>query len=243
MTVPKLCNVLRLREQGWTEISARLAPHSPESELQYHLDLKLPASYFAALCDRASVFRKNVDAIHHRKADNYYRCLLLLSESKLSVVLDGLALGSDDSWFLEQLHLCDDAGVRETLQPQVIAAETAVVLAIGDIPCIVAPVVAHNEWTRCSVHVDGFEDSLKIYFDNCSHQTGKRRGWANCDRHGCIKYVFTTGLERKAFCASMFLWWQHNEHDLTQTKCEHLAFWPDSEAVLQLLPSVRLVSF
>ena len=109
-----------------------------------------------------------------------------------------------------------------------------------DLPGMVAPVVVGAEFVRCWVSLGG-DRRYKVYFDNCTGGSGKRRGFSNCTNHGCIIYRPTYG-SRLEFATAMFLWHEH-AFDNVINRGEHLRFWPATEQVQVAMASASLQNF
>ena len=61
-------------------------------------------------------------------------------------------------------------------------------------------------WKRCVVS-DGIRPGVKVYFDRGTHESGRARGWMDCQRHGCRRCVFCDQFKsRSDFLADMYLW-------------------------------------
>ena len=115
--------------------------------------------------------------------------------------------GQRDDWFRQQFR-DGGAGAQAALEDEEEAEseeEPAPMLAIADIAelGLVAPVVQFKGLSRCIVLLPGGDEST-IYFDRSSHESGKQRGWVDCQKHRCIKYVFCTG-SKASFCTYMHL--------------------------------------
>ena len=69
------------------------------------------------------------------------------------------------------------------------------VLAVGDaaaVDAMMQPLAAFeaggNLWNRCLVS-DGRRPAVNVYFDGGTHQSGRPRGFAHCNRHECKRYI------------------------------------------------------
>ncbi len=193
-----------------------------------------PLSYFAALREVDNIFEKGVTSVEHGGLDAYYRCLLPLDEGALRSLPVGWA-AKGHAWLRSQLSL--NGAEVEGDEERVGAADVAEALALpicDSIADIIAPVVrsaAEEGWSRCMVRLPP-NAWFKVWFDGCTHQSGRQRGWAECGSYRCIKYKFTEVLEsRVPFCAAMALWMGHGVMHSDMTRSDHLAYWPSPEQV------------
>ena len=80
---------------------------------------------------------------------------------------------------------------------------------------------------------------LKVYFDHCTHQSGRQRGWVDCVAHACIRYKFCTGSQLE-FLADMYAL------QLAGPICTtgvHLGHCPTQEDVAAVMADLRVRDF
>lgn len=242
LKLPKLYHAIRLQEDGWQPAFGRLQDvvcDDDGADLRYKAEITKPASYFAALSSRAQIFQKGVPSISHNMTDGYYRCLILASAAKLQHVLANMA-GKDDAWFVESLKSATSANVLAIEDMPGDQADVDALSAITDgiAPYMLPEDTLGGDWCRCIAALTPDGPAHKIWFDNCSSASGKKRGFTNCAVHGCIKYKHTEGSFRE-FLTAMCLWHAHCDgRELTRE--QHLQYWPSADEVQT---SVGVISF
>ena len=106
---------------------------------------------------------------------------------------------------------------------------------------VVVPEVDRG-WARSLVDLGPGTHVFKVWFDNCTGGSGRRRGFTVCGPHSCIKYHQIYGTPKEFFVA-MALWQQRGLDDITMDHAGHLAYWPTNNEVQASLPSLRLRPF
>ena len=244
LKLPAIYHKLRLREEGWTQ---------GEVPAEYTLGLaKLyksqagPISYYVALRLSGTILTKGFECIRHDGSDSYYKCLIKLKMEMVAKFIEAMD-GKDDAWYRKQLKRIKDTDesdddqreddpVPEPLPP--IEANHEFALVPVNVPERIP--WRETEWQRCICTVG--HTSTKVWFDNCSSVSGRRRGWANCRTHrcGCLRYVQES---RNYFAVAMCLWLQHGEGNLAISKQQHLNFWPTDEDIRAAMPAATFVAF
>ena len=121
--------------------------------------------------------------------------------------------------------------------------------ALGEGPLVPLPTphlvpieIVSDLWTRCIVDVGHGSRETKIYFDNCSHQSGKQRGWVENGRMGTIKYEFVQG-DKAMLCAKLYLWCIAGDALDPEDRANHLAYSASEADVARILLSLRMRPF
>ena len=157
--------------------------------------------------------------------DGYYKCLLVLPAEKLLQMLADMD-GQSNEWFNMHLQGIADAGLSDDDILAIADAEPAA----GAPDAGIQGAVAIALLSRCTVDAGDDTRSIKVYFDNCTHQSGEQRGWMGCLHHdACIRYKFVSGATRHQFCAEMYAW--HEAGDRLTSKAQHLEHAPVQDIV------------
>ena len=240
----KLSLLLSLREEGWLpdeDVTSEWTPSGPKT---FRPLLSQPLSYFAVLLSRDEVLRKGINGVRHGAPDNYYRCLLLLSAEACQAMIRDAA-GKDDAWFRARLASAPDAMEEATdslLDVEAVEEFTSEADAVR-MDVLMLPIsVSSALWSRCKVDLGEGIDAIKVYFDNCTHQFGRQRGWVNCSHHGCIKYEFVKWT-KEYFMSFMYCWHSHGSDLDLPNKQLHLSFSPSEDDVLACVRRLRLRPF
>jgi len=257
---PKLAMILQLSRTGFEFRLGLLAPWAMGEPLVCLAGFTQPASYFAALLDRARICAPGIE-IMHDMPDHYYRCLLQLKVAALLRFVADVA-EQPDSFFKQKLkdslaelpdvpevevevdglRALEDGDAGGGVPPEL---EDVHIDAIADglaLPALTISAMP-DAWRRalCTLTV-GEPYELRVYFDHYSHSSGVQRGFVNCDVHGCIKYEFVTLAEnRHMFCAYMVAW--HQAKHRHGTKHDHLGHRPSREEVDEVAGRLQLVEF
>ena len=104
---------------------------------------------------------------------------------------------------------------------------------------LVPTVVQDSFWRRRIVSSShAAREPLKVYFDNASHNSGRPRGWTNCETHCCIKHFQCDHFSsREQLCAYALAWVAAPEH-LVRDKLEHLAYKPPEADVASIAGAI-----
>ncbi len=245
----KLCELdvlVRLHADGWRPRPSLAGAWEPGMALEYTAGLKQPLSYFAALLDQNAVFGKGVTSIVHSQKDGYCRCLLRLCPAALAR-MHAEMFGQSNYFFLKCLR--DTGGDRIDEEDADVSAAGALsdsALAMpplsvgyGEVALVPAAIVTSSLWTRKLIDCGAETMELKVYFDHCTHQSGRQRGWVDCVAHACIRYKFCTGRQR-VFLADMYAW------QLAGPICTaggHLAHCPTQEDLAAVMADLRASGF
>ena len=158
--------------------------------------------------------------------------------------------GKDSDWFKSQLKQggCDEPDLPvadvEGRDEQAVGYELA---ALEEVDANLAPVVVPLQarvFVRTDIDIGEGLSSLRLYFDNFNGQgagSHKQRGFCNCRRHGCIKYVPVGAMSYNEYCPYMYAWWVVVGD--TAKKVGHLQHVPSSEAVADIQARLRLTPF
>ena len=231
LKLPKYYHIFRLLEDGWEGV-APVGPYTLAGNRHFTNATSRPVSYFIALRAAESIFNKHVDSIKHDGKYVYYKALLRLPEQELLKVLPQLE-AKGLAWLKSVLKKhkgrpadeasTDDSGSDDDPVPAPVEIGNAVV------PYQVPDRIhwSDTQWRRTWVTIGGL--STRVYFDNCSDTSGKRRGWSNCSKHGfgCIRFVT---VSRDYFAVAMLLWLKEGLESETMTKQTHLQAWPPADA-------------
>ena len=116
-------------------------------------------------------------------------------------------------------------------------------IVLAHLPLVAPRVVASDdEWVRCYADSDPGTDEHKVYFDNCTGGSGKRRGWTVCREHGCIKYATVFG-DRLRFCTAMLIWQGAADINPALVWSTHMAHRPTDAEIDAMVDLVRLRNF
>jgi hypothetical protein len=256
---PLQCNKLQLMlhlvQGGWAALEKGFALRrfAPDGPLQFLLDIARPLSYFAALWSVRDIIAKHVRSMRHDGPDNYYRCLLLMSEAEIrDHCLQDAGEPHSDVWFKQQLNDCEIEDDPEPVEDVAIVPapimDDDMVPPPEDAGPIVPIVPDLANWKRCRAVIDSLLIDHKVFFDNCSHQNQMGRGWANCS-HGCIKYDFCyRHRSKEQFCSTLALWATSHDaavaaHPDVEPRRAHLKWLPTQQAVESAMEHVTLTPF
>lgn len=148
-------------------------------------------------------------------------------------VLDDLGHRSN----VDCMALLNGTGVDDEEQPAIEAGDDG-----GSMPAIqdagqasfVPPDVGATGWFRCYATLRDGTAWHKVWFDNCTGGTSRRRVFTNCQEHGCIKRKPTYGSPEDLLTA-MSLWQRHaSTQDVD--RASHLSFWPSPADVQVAMP-------
>ena len=204
----------------------------------YKESLARPIAYFVCLLAHQQVFEKAVVEIEHAQTSNYYRCLLDLGQDKLlQLVLH--QDGKDDAWFRKQLvgqgpDPGSDGSGSSSGGEEGRRRHRHLAITNDDALGVLAPELRtmvpwrETEWRRCWVDLDGHRH--KVWFDNQSASSGVRRGWANCETHGC-GCIRPVRVSRDWFATALSLWRAHGLERTDMTRQQHLSWWPEDADV------------
>ena len=213
----KLDLVLALLRHGWVA-QASPEPFKPGAPKNFTSSRLRPTSYFYCLVTHAALFANGVRCIPHDAKDLYYQCLLRLRGNALSDFLERHSSGNaDDHWSRQHLKdhgekaMIEDAG--DPVEPVLVNPdpEEAVLVHADLVPLEVPRVEAILGvlWKRAKVHLEGWPEH-RVQFDNCSHASGKQRGYIFCQLPGhknCLRYCeCPTFASRHDFCAYLMAW-------------------------------------
>ncbi|CAK0867379.1 unnamed protein product, partial [Prorocentrum cordatum] len=238
MSLPKLCHMVRLRQDGWVPSAARAAV-SPGGPGEYVEEFSRPVSYFVALRSCDAIFSKGVAEICQRRGSNYYKCLLRLDGDTLRAMMERLAVEDTDDVFKALLKNVPDVTDSEASDLDADGAgcnpprRRPRALQDGSACAgILAPAVRqereHNvpwwetEWRRCWVTLNGHR--TKVWFDNFAGRNGRRRAWCNCPTHGCGK-IRQVSHNRDWFATALMLWHLRGLGNTEITRHDHLQYW------------------
>ena len=226
--LPKLYHIFKLLERGWSANDAPPAAYTKDGPCICSQAVAQPVSYFVALGIADFIFSKGAREIKHGERDVYYKALIRLPPNKLLKALEDLPakglpwlqleVRKHSGKAIDDGSSSDGDGPRE-LVPLVPGGNEG-----GD---AIAPFVLHErehwsltEWQRCIVQIGDL--STRVWFDNCSDTSGKRRGWSNCHVHGCGCIRFCQD-SRDFFATAHLLWLKHGIDNGPMTRAEHLA--------------------
>ena len=125
-----------------------------------------------------------------------YKNLLTAPRATVQRLLSQLALGEDTSVAKAVRDRLRESGVVDygALGLGDVEQQLALVPAPSD---AIIPTVASIGLSRAIVDTGDATVSIKVYFDNASHQTKRQRGWVQCGYHGCIRYRFVGNATRE----------------------------------------------
>jgi hypothetical protein len=235
-----------LHQSGWRSSALLYGGHARGDLLYYKEGLQQPLSYFASLVLRDSIFAKGAPCIYHGQLDAYYRCLLNLSRAALANLLP--IMRDQNAAFFKTHLVLEDGNADEPREPGDGGLEDEPgIVAVLDVPlqlcaALVAPVIETSMWKRCVCDLGEGTLQLKVYFDGCSHQSGKQRGWIDCSTHSCIKYV-PVFADMATFCTALYIWERHGESADCLDRFDHLAYWPSDSDVELAKPRLRMMPF
>ena len=245
--LPKLYHIFRLMVDGWLAEQPENA-YTPASIRVFVKGLTPPISYFVALRMSELIFAKHVDGIEHNRSDIYYKILIRAPEDKIMRMLADLEAKGPKAARIALKRLRGRPVDEETTSSGEDAPPRP---CIGDNPAEMAIVPfdadervhwSETEWRRCIVTVGDL--STRVWFDNCSDTSRKRRGWSNCSQHGCgcIRFVHES---RNFFAVEMLVWLRLGlEAPVALTRAGHLGLYPPPrDLVLAALPSATFVNF
>ena len=173
--------------------------------------------------------------------DGYYKCLLNMDPGRLQGIIDDVVRDKDQQFFMRALR---DERVGESSDEElgnVLPERVALQTSVHD---DVAVPIADSFFRRCIVDIGVLSTPLKVYFDNGTHQSGVPRGWAECERHGCKRYVFISpGQTRWAFCAEMYAWYCDHSLPSVIDKSTHLSHLPNDDRVAFVSDNLRIDEF
>ena len=236
--------VIHLQQHEWTPCLCAGDSFTAGGPLVYTTGAR-PKSYLAALASQLAIFSNGATEILHDAPDGYYKCLLSMGSSALTLMLSDMD-GKDNAWFLE-CGRGDDAvvaledGVPTEQHVPLASVVPEDLRALGDVGVLV-PVVVPVLWQRVIADVVGAGSRpLRIYFDNGTHQSGVQRGWSNCRFDcKCIKYEFVTD-DRPRFCARMYLWEKYGA--MAANRQDHLRHRPTDLDIAECVAVLRLETF
>ena len=115
LSSPKLAYIIALHLEGWSPCIMPALPWFLGRNLEYVEGFRMPCSYYLCLLRRVSVLAK-IDGIPHDRKDGFYRCLLSLPASQVSLA----DLSTRSNMELLNMSNCatadDDMDVRPELE-------------------------------------------------------------------------------------------------------------------------------
>ena len=241
--------MIELEQSGWAP-GVPLGPFKLGDPLVYRPSTKLSTSYFAALVHCHSIFGKAVPDIDHYQHDNYYKCLMLLDQNKLALVLAGLA-GQNDDWFRKQLPALADQKDPEDGCPggggDGGGNDVDMPLEDAELPLAICPDVEDRfmGWSRKRCNTGPGTPELRIFFDLGSHPSGLQQSWLTCLLHpseGCIRWRRAQG-EQKRFCSYMYAWHEDGALPCNNNRTKHMAHEPGQERVDEIESRIVMEDF
>ena len=200
--------MVRLRRRGWVDADVVPAAWKEGDALVMQCNLSRPCSYFRALYERGHLVSKGVDAITHRGKDAFYLGLLKLKGDELQAFLALAAQGDEEGAALLAIENGAACSQESDADEAAIAAGPVVDLpAVLDMPHALPDEVPSSVWKRFMV-TDGFNPSLKIYFDGGTDGSGLVRCFNEpCPAHDCRRYKYTDNyVDRHSLAADYYLW-------------------------------------
>jgi hypothetical protein len=247
---PLLCSkvslLFALHQSGWRSKAVLEGGYARGDPLYYIEGLQQPLSYFSSLLLQDIVFAKGVPCIYHGQLDAYYKCLLNLSRAALADLLP-IMRDQNSAFFKTHLQL-EDGNADEPDEPGASGpVDEEGRVGLPDVPlqlclALMPPVIESSSWKRCVCDLGEGTLQLKVYFDGCSHQSGRQRGWIDCSTHSCIKYV-PVFADMATFCTALYIWERHGESAACSDRLDHLAYWPSDSDVDLAKPLLRMMPF
>jgi len=217
MSKVALCSAL-LR-MGWEALPRPATLKDVNTKELCHRNLFRSKSYWIALHHARDIFvGKGVAEIPHDMPHAFYDCLCSLRQASLHSMLahpdfakfknehflkflkgDGVTSLSDVPSLADE----ELADLFEDLDEDEVADMHAP-LALPMVPRVAAR--------------SRFFGDVKVYFDNCSHQSGQRRAYIKCgnaDHHAeqfCVRYTFLHKHTSEVDCCAWLLAWRHDGH-------------------------------
>jgi hypothetical protein len=244
----KLGVVLDLLRRGWVQAGNAPAPFTNGSQQLFVCSIGRQLSYYLCLRNAAALFAKGVSAIAHDLKDVQYQCLLRLNGDRLQQFLRALEAGLDEArcraLLREQggeaiVDVADNLFVEDL--PDDPADPGADAPAIG--PPLMPSLLDQQDrgWKRAAVDVQDGMGIYKVITDNCTHQSGRQRGYCNCLVHdSCFRSKFCDEFaDRERFVAYLVAW--ASAGDPRTSAAEHRGLDPE-EDVVAAVQAVMVVS-
>lgn len=252
MDLSKMSALVLLHASGWSPGAHALEPYYPGGTKKYEFAISRAKAYFCALVQAEQIFDRfpmaagTLPAIIHGMPDAYYRFLLsrnTLDLGKLQAMLDNATdvKAVVDTEEFKKLVLADDASGEA---PRLALADREDLTAMRRIAVSALHGIPHSHVDiskRKFAIVDG--ERITVYFDNCSHQSGKPRIYGACRErtrhHGCFKYKFLHQFPSEEYATAWIaLWVQYAVGKPELSKADHLRYDPTPEDVALVLPTV-----
>ena len=182
--------------------------------------------------------------IYHGKKEAYYKSLVKLPAAKL------VRLKLTDSPDMDQETVAEILGLLKDIREEEEAAgaiadidEAAVEDDDQDIyeAIAAAPDRPPPEVVTRNVLVPIGSRDVRIYYDNCSHQSGKQRAWAVCpDRtHArCFRYRFIESFASPTACEQFLTAWAYSAVLRPCSRKEHQDRIPSDAEVADILAQI-----
>jgi len=242
--LPKVYLMVRLHEVGWTA-GEPTDPFELTSPFAYHAKVSRPIMYFVALILAADIFDKGVESIKHNGTHLYYSVLVHSPADKIMGLL--ARLEGEPNAVKTELHELEDESESDSSDSDIdrrrrcARANPDPHAGLAIVPHVDDRVPWWNsEWRRTVVTIGA--ETAKVYFDNESAGSGRRRGWCDCSLHGC-GCIRPVRESRNFFAVWCFLWKAHGATDPHMTRSQHLKFSPSDEAVRAAMPSATFADF
>jgi hypothetical protein len=243
----KLDLVLALLRKGWVA-EAPAVPYAAGGDRKFLPNRVRPTSYFHCLLMARELFRKGVPDISHDLTDIHYQCMLRLHGDALLEFLRRLRDGIPDFAEWARASLRDgvgadegypvvedggDGGASDEGGDDIVVAPPAIVPAILD---------AEHSWRRAKVQIG--DNTYKVYVDNYSHQTGRRRVYIDCgqpEHHHCLRYFFCDEFGDREQCFAHVVAWARLDGFVARD--DHIHSNPSSAAVGLIREAMVLEAF
>lgn len=199
----------------------------------YRAAIRRSRWYYIALVSIDAIFAKGIGGVYHGKGEAYYKGLCLLPAERLAKLdlakmserecVKALAAAQLDPLMVEDGAEFADGRDEE---PEPADSDDRIYAAIISARPMAA--LVPRDSSRMYAGVD-----FRIYYDNCSHQSGRQRAWVVCPDTGhsrCFRYRFLDSFPSGAHCEAFLIAWAHPAVDGSLRREEHQRFIPTVDA-------------
>lgn len=247
-TSPKLMSIMSLVKNGWSRTDKVPEPLAWGSPREVLVRMPLPsASYFRALLIVDHIFRKAPPGflVYHNMPASYYTCLLELDNldriHALGVAVRGTSARVLDDMLSHSSH-GSAAALGDDLIPELedTFGEAFVPPGAPDLGVMLdrEPLVVRHP--MC-VDMLGSNKRLMVYFDRCTHASGRQRAFVTCPVHApaerCRRYVFVHHFETARHAGACLCAWALMAPPAA-SKAEHVAQSPSEQLVRRYLDRI-----
>jgi hypothetical protein len=241
----KLDLIMRLKMEGWDGQVAglKLEDWAPNRAQIFRNTETRPLSYFAALLRRFDIVDRGATAIAHTRPDAYYRALLFLSRSALTLMLALEDEEQDDAWYRKHLKDCPGGNEGESGDERDPPPADDLIALMGDQQHAIGRRPERVRWLRQLIDIGPGTAQVKIHFDHAS-PSGDQKGFCPCASSGACRWQqCRSHATLRDYCAAMYAWHQPQGADIGTDRAAHMDYDPPTAHVRYISEHARMTPF